>query len=95
MRLKEDPTLLNIGCLDAGLYTVCDIVPTCRWFQTQTINMDLVYEEQESYVREGRTDFVLARDGYPDVIFEKYELAGEENGLWGNRKFTYYLFEKK
>jgi len=28
-----------------------------------------VYEEQEGYVREGRTDFVLARDGYPDLIF--------------------------
>ncbi len=95
VRLKEDPTLLNIGCLDAGLYTVCDIVPTCRWFQTQTINMDLVYEEQESYVREGRTDFVLARDGYPDVIFEKYELAGEEKWSMGEQEFTYYLFEKK
>lgn len=95
VRQREDPTLLNIGCLDAGLYTVCDIVPTCRWFQTQTINMDLVYQEQESYVREGRTDFVLARDGYPDVIFEKYELAGEEKWSMGEQEFTYYLFEKK
>ena len=45
----EDPTLLNINCLDAGLYTVCDIVPTCRWFQTQTILLDYVMEEQEGY----------------------------------------------
>lgn len=92
---REEPTLLNIGCLDAGLYTVCDIVPTCRWFQTQTINMDLVYEEQEDYIREGRTDFVLARDGFPDVIFEKYNQVGEEKWYMGDQEFTYYLFEKK
>lgn len=92
---REDPTLLNIGCLDAGLYTVCDIVPTCRWFQTQTINMNSVYEEQERYIREGQTDFVLARDGYPDVILERYDLVGEEKWSMGEQEFTYYLFEKK
>lgn len=92
---REDPTLLNIGCLDAGLYTVCDIVPSCRWFQTQTINMDLVYEEQERYIREGQTDFVLARDSYPDVIFKRYYLADEAKWTMGEQEFTYYLFEKK
>ncbi|MDE6964596.1 MAG: hypothetical protein K2P30_13325, partial [Lachnospiraceae bacterium] len=69
---EENPTLLNIGCLDAGLYTVCDIVPTCRWFQTQTLAIDDVQKEQERYIREGQTDFVLARNDYPDVIWEKY-----------------------
>ena len=38
---------------------------------------------------------MLARDGYPDVIFEKYELAGEEKWSMGEQEFTYYLFEKK
>lgn len=92
---KENPTLLNIGCLDAGLYTVCDIVPTCRWFQTQTLAIDDVLKEQERYIREGQTDFVIARDSYPDVIWEKYELAAEEPWYQDELAFTYYLFRKK
>lgn len=90
-----EPTLLNIGCLDAGLYTVCDIVPTCRWFQTQTLGIDDVLKEQERYIEEGQTDYVLARDSYPDVIWEKYELAGEEPWHQGEQEFTYYLFRRK
>lgn len=92
---EENPTLLNIGCLDAGLYTVCDIVPTCRWFQTQTLAIDDVLKEQEQYIREGRTSFVLARDSYPAVIWEKYELAGKEMWHQDEFAFTYYLFRRK
>ena len=91
----EDPTLLNINCLDAGLYTVCDIVPTCRWFQTQTILLDYVMEEQEGYIREGKTDYVIARDTYPEVIFEQYELVNEQPWQMGELSFTYYLFRKR
>ena len=93
-RLQE-PTLLNIGCLDAGLYTVCDIVPVCQWFQTQTVIMDTVLSEQERYIREGQTDYVIARDSCPDVIWEQYDLAAQE--LWdeNDMTFTYYLFKKK
>lgn len=91
----ENPTLLNIGCLDAGLYTVCDIVPTCQWFQTQTVIMDTVLSEQERYIREGQVDFVLARDYYPDVIWEQYELAAEEKWQQDDMEFTYYLFRRK
>lgn len=92
---QENPTLLNIGCLDAGLYTVCDIVPTCQWFQTQTVIMDTVLSEQERYIREGQTTFVLARDNYPDVIWEKYRLAAQAPWYLNEQEFTYYLFERK
>lgn len=88
----ENPTLLNIGCLDAGLYTVCDIVPSCRWFQTQTLAIDDVRKEQERYIREGQTTFVIARDDYPQVIFEKYDLVSEEPWYHEGQEFTYYLF---
>ena len=92
---EENPTLLNIGCLDAGLYTVCDIVPTCQWFQTQTVIMDTVLGEQERYIREGQITFVLARDSYPDVIWEQYELVASEPWDHNGQEFTYYLFRKK
>ena len=90
-----DPTLLNIGCLDAGLYTVCDIVPTCQWFQTQTLPIDDVLLSQEQYIREGRISYVIARDDYPEVIWEQYELVGEEKWYLEENEFTYYLFRRK
>ncbi len=92
---EQSPTLLNIGCLDAGLYTVCDIVPTCRWFQTQTLAIEDVDREQERYIAEGQTTFVLARDAYPDVIHEKYELAAQAPWYLEGQEFTYYLFRLK
>lgn len=95
MSCTEDTTLLNVGCLDAGLYTVCDIVPSCQWFQTQTVIMDTVLSEQERYIREGQIDYVIARDAYPDVIWEQYDLVSQEDWEQDSILFTYYLFEKK
>ena len=57
--------------------------------------MDEVLAEQERYIREGQTSFVLARDYYPDVIWENYELVGEEPWYQEDTEFTYYLFRKK
>lgn len=91
----ENPTLLNVGCLDAGLYTVCDIVPTCQWFQTQTIHMDEVYEEQKRYIKEGQTDYVIARDGYPEKINDRYELAAEATFEENGYNHNWYLFQLK
>ncbi|MDC7293473.1 hypothetical protein NXH67_08095 [Butyrivibrio sp. DSM 10294] len=94
----KDPTLLNVGCLDAGLYTLCDIVPTCRWFQTQTLDIDEPennpYMEQERYVREGLIDYVLVRDDIPKSIDDHYELIDSESYGWYGYDFNYYLFKK-
>ena len=96
---KEEPTLLNIGCLDAGLYTLTDIVPSCKWFQTQTLDIpekeNNPYYEQDRYIREGITDFVLARDSYPDYIFDNYDLIDEAPYSYSGYDFNYYLFKKK
>ncbi len=91
--VEDDATLLNVGCLDAGLYTVCDIVPSCQWFQTQTINSDVPYDEQARYISEGLITYVLARDTYPECMHDKYELVDTEVWNQGDEEFTYYLFE--
>ena len=96
---KDDSTLLNIGCLDAGLYTLTGIVPSCRWFQTQTLDIpekeNNPYYEQDRYIREGLTDFVLARDTYPEHIFDNYDLIDQADYSYSEYDFTYYLFRKK
>ena len=95
---SQNPTLLNVGCLDAGLYTLCDIVPSCRWFQTQTLNIEEEennpYKEQERYIREGLVDYVLARDEEPAGIDDHYTLIDSEVYDQGNYIFTYYLYKK-
>lgn len=92
---EDNPTLLNISCLDAGLYTVADIMPTCKYFQTNGIAFDEMFQEQYHYIEEGRTLYVLARDEYPEIITEKYELISSAPYEWSEAEFTYFLFRRK
>lgn len=92
---ENEPTLLNINCLDAGLYTVADILPSCKFFQTNGIGFDELYTQQELYVAQARTQFILARDYYPDCIWENYEMVSEAPYEWDGNHFTYYLFKRK
>ena len=95
MEQEEAPTLVTIGCLDAGLYTVADILPSCRFFQTNGIGFGKMFEEQERYVKEGKTQFVLVRDTIPEGIDMWYELVAEEPYEWDGQQFTYYLFKRR
>lgn len=93
---EESPTLLNFNCMDAGLYTVADIVPTCRYFQSNAVHgFDEVREEQLRYIKEKEVDFVLSRDEYPEGIKQNYELVMEERYGYGEVEFVYYLFKRK
>lgn len=92
---EENPTLANYGCLDVGLYTVTGIVPTTRFFQACAIALEEQYQEQYDYIAEGRTQFVVTIDTYPDVILEKYDLVAQEDYNLEVVGGTYYLFKRK
>lgn len=93
---EENPTLLNISCLDAGLYTWADIMPNCRYFQSNMVRgFDEVKEEQLRYIEEGKIQFVLARDTYPEEIWNKYELVMEKKQKHFENELVYYLFKRK
>ena len=93
---EENPTLLNISCLDAGLYTWADIMPNCRYFQSNAVRgFDEVKEEQLRYIKEGKIQFILARDYYPEEIWENYELVMEKIYDHFGNDLIYYLFKKK
>ena len=92
----ESPTLLNYGCLDAGLFTTADILPRAKWFQAVNMHLPEMDEAQERSVHEGTTDFVLTRDTYPDCILNQYELAEQMTQPMGrDMTHTYFLFRKK
>ena len=91
---EENPTLLNVNMLDAGLYTVAGIVPSQKYFQTNGIAFEEMF--QERYIREGVTQFVICRFYYPEYITEKYELAAEASfATDGKNENSYYLFKRK
>ena len=90
----EHPMLLNVGCFDQGLYTVCDIYPDCRFFQTQTIHLDDVRQVQSAYIREQRADYLLTRDEPEERAEGLYELIREETQELGGVTHTYYLYRK-
>lgn len=93
---EENPTLLNVNMLDAGLYTVADVVPSVKFFQTNGIPYEHMFEEQERYIREGATQFVICRFYYPDYIWDQYELAAQTSFVTdGKNESMYYLFQRK
>ena len=93
---EENPTLLNVNMLDAGLYTVTGIVPTCKYFQTNGIALKEMEKEQRQYIREGRTQFVISRFIYPEGIEKKYDLIVEAKfPTDGKNETSYYLFKRK
>ncbi len=92
-----EPTLLNYNCFDCGLYTVADIYPTCYWFQTQTLPVSDILDEQYRFIREGITDYVVTRDNFTDLLYEKYEMIDSFHQIIGpdGWEFDYYLFRRK
>lgn len=93
---QDDVSLLNIGCLDAGLYTAADVMPTCHYFQTNAVHgFDEVNKEQLRYITEGQTEFVLAREYYPEEIRINYDLIAEQVYTINEKQFVYYLFQKR
>ena len=91
---SSNPTLLNYYCLDCGLYTAADIYPTCYWFQTQTLPDQRAYKEQEQYIAEGKTEFLVARDTYPDCTGDHYTLLDSFHQVMGETEHDYYLFRR-
>lgn len=75
-------TLLNYGAMDVGFYTACDIAPSVKYFHRPNVPLDEIMDEQNRYVEEGLTDYVVATSAGTDFeIFQsKYTLAAEDSG---------------
>ncbi len=93
--LDSDDTLLELNAIDAGLYTVSGIVPSCEYFQTNGIGLDMMFEEQKKYLKEGRTDYVLAVAFEPEFIDLNYCLVDTFEYNETDHEEIYYLYRKK
>lgn len=102
----DNPTLLNMGYLDAGLYTTTGIIPNTKFFEVQNIpyskfpdNLDDMKYNVENknitfilYYTQEDLEYIKEKDGY---IFDNYNLVFEEEYLFEHDVYNAYLFEVK
>lgn len=106
--IEETPnaTLLNYGNLDNGLYLTTAIVPETKYFMVQNIEYKkypIIMDEQNRYVKDGLTDYVLVRvppklnikDIKPSYIWDKYELVAKQNQVFDKKERKFLLFKRK
>jgi hypothetical protein len=90
VELEENPTLFNLGGLDAGLFAVTGIVPSVEYFQTNGIALPEMFEAQEEYIKEGRTTFILVCN----FVYDNLDLHYEQVAKASYDGETYYLYKK-
>lgn len=102
----DNSTLLNMGYLDAGLYTTTGIMPNTRFFEVQNIpyskfpdNLDDMKYNVENknitfilYFTQKNLNQVKENDSY---IFENYNLVFSDNQKFEEDIYNAYLFELK
>lgn len=101
---SEDTTLLNYGFLDGGFYTVLDQVPLVQYFCTMNINSSYVFAQQNTYVEQELTNWVVTWKGYdaPEeelrnipILSEHYELIDYVYFPLEEAYRTYALYQRK
>lgn len=90
---KENPIILNYGFQDYGFYTVCGVVPECRYFCTFNIMQDTILEEQSVYIERNKPDFVIT-DSKKNISGYKLIKSGKYYDKVLNLGRYYCLYEK-
>ena len=102
---KEDnPTLVNIGSLDMGLYTISDVLPSTYFFELQNIPYDKYPDNIDSfkdYIVNKKTMFILfstrddlieVKDDYPQ-LFKYYNLIEDDVFHTEGDDYNMFLFK--
>lgn len=104
IKVSEETTILNYGFLDGGFYTVLDQVPTVPVFCILNINPSQQMEQQNEYVKQKLTHWVVTWNEFPiseeelkarPVLSEYYELVDYQYFYFEGNIRTYALFEVK
>ena len=99
----ENPTLINMGFLDVGVYTVSGVIPNTKFFEQQNIdyekypdnidglNNSVKNKEVMFVVYSSKTESTMI----PDVVYENYNLVYKDDYIFEDDEFTAYLFQLK
>ncbi len=90
----DDPTLLNFEFLDWGFYTAAGVAPHLKYYHLANMPLEELHSEQQRYVREGLSDFVVTRRPLSEELSQMYVLADTckaPDGLWFTDVYLYKL----
>ena len=100
----ENATLLNYDALDFGIFTTTGITPNIKYFFTTNADYAIQKEEQDRYIKEKITEFIVTRRPASDNIerlrndvpylYKNYFLIDTEKQINGDIEFNYFLFKK-
>lgn len=91
---RENPTLLNYEFLDWGFYTAANVAPHLKYYHLPSMPLDELHSEQDRYVREGLSDFVVTRRPLREELAGLYTLVDTcpaPAGLWFTDVYLYQL----
>ena len=88
----ESPTMLNYGFLDGGFYTVCGIVPSCRFFCYLNMPLNELGAAQDQTLAEGAVDFVVTCER--EIAYPLYTLVAQSAYYSEGYPRTYRLYER-
>ena len=98
----NNPTLLNMGFLDIGVYTLTGIIPNTRFFEVQNFDYDkfnVNLDEMKKYVKNKEIKFIVYSDcssiNPPSYIYDNYKQVYVDTYKYEGRIYTSYLFELK
>ena len=87
IKQKENPTVLNYGCLDTGIYTLADVEPPTKYFCRLNLqNFPEMDVQTRRLINEKKVDFIVTLNrsreadttlkGYHRVAFKEQYLTG-------------------
>ncbi|MBR4671897.1 MAG: glycosyltransferase family 39 protein [Bacilli bacterium] len=99
----ENPTLLNMGFLDVGVYTTSGIIPTTKYFEVQNLDYESYPEnldEMEKYVKNKEIMFIVYASMEKDVdvpsyVTDNYELVYEDKYVFEKENYVAFLYKVK
>lgn len=89
-QIEPDSTLLNYQFLDGGFFFAADLIPSEYYAWSFNVLNDEIRAEQNRYVEEGRTDYIVTtdRDVEEADTGHRYELIAEDSGYCLYRRIS-------
>lgn len=102
---SKDQSLVNIGFLDAGLYTTANVIPSTYYFELQNLNYEKYPYNRDAFVEyteNSTTEFILYYGNYYSNVYsaypelpKNYDLVASSSQIFEGATFYAYLFQRK
>ena len=91
----ESPTLMNHGSLDLGLYNVCDITPSTKYFCPLNLRSEEMTSAIDGYLSSGSVDYIVSL--YDDLAqkYDRYELIDSGYSVLNEGRTDVFLYRLK